>query len=102
MDCIEINLYRIVCDCLARAHLNAERTASCDDNEWARVYFSTFNALIALEAARLSVPTSVLREQLEDPLLLPNAELLAVSEALTTHPKHDAHVQAWFYHELEF
>lgn len=98
MDCIEIDLFSIVRDCIAHAHISAERVAGGDDNEWARVYFSTFNALIALEAACLSVPASMLREQLSHPLLRPSAELLVASQALMAQPKHDAHVNAWHSH----
>lgn len=97
MDCIEIDLFSIVRDCLLRAHHNAN-SAGDDDNEWARVYFSTFNALLALESARLSVPTAVLRKQLSHLALISSAELLVASEALMAQPKHDAHVNAWHSH----
>lgn len=96
MDCTEINLFSIVNDCLLRAHHNAN-SAGDDDNEWARVYFSTFNALLALESARLGVPTAVLREQLSHPSLVSSAELLDASQALMAQPKHDAHVRAYLW-----
>lgn len=97
MDCIEIDLISIVRDCLRRAGRNAACTSPTydDDNDWARTYTSTFNALIALESARLSVPTAVLREQLSHPALKLDAEMLAEAEALKAQPKHDAHVGEW-------
>lgn len=95
MDCIEIDLISIVRDCLNRARHNANRV-NYERIEWARVYFSTFNALIALEAARLSVPTAVLHEQLSHRALSSGAWLLAASEERLAPPKHDAHVQAYY------
>ena len=98
MDCIEIDLISIVRDCLLRAEDNANCVSPTydDDNEWARAHFSTFNALIALEAARLGVPPAVLREQLSHPALRTRAALLASSEEFMAQPKHDAHVQAYY------
>ena len=95
MDCIEIDLISIVRDCLDRARHNANRV-TYERIEWARVHFSTFNALIALESARLNVPTAVLREQLSHPALSSNAALLAASEERLAPPKHDAHVNAYY------
>ena len=101
MDCIEIDLISIVRDCLDRARHNAN-LVSFDDTERARVHVSTFNALIALESARLGVPTTVLREQLSHRALSSNAALLLVAEEILAPPKHDAHVSEWVNHCIPF